>query len=74
MSKYVATSLQGSRVNYANSLLRGTLQKYIAFLQRVKNALAHIVLSLSAACRSISPDLQYLHWLPVEQIITRSAW
>ena len=69
MSKSVATSLVGSRIDYVNSLLHGTAQKHIASLQRVQNTLARTVLGPGAAVRSSSAALQYLHWLPIEQRI-----
>ena len=69
MSKSVATSLVGSRVDYANSILHGSAQKHIARLQRVQNALARVVSGPGAAYRSSSLTLQSLHWLPVEQRI-----
>jgi len=59
--------LLGSRLDYANSLLYGTTQKNINWLQRVQNTFARVI-----AGRTLPQDtrtsgiLKHLHWLPIE--------
>ena len=65
----VACSIVTSRLDYCNSILHGTSAANIKKLQHVQNHLARVV---SGAKRRdhITPVLQDLHWLPIEQRIT----
>jgi len=70
MAKSVASSLVCSRLNYANSLLFGTIQKNINRLQRVQNTLARVVASHAFPRGTHLFDiLQDLHWLSIDQRI-----
>ena len=53
-----------SHLDYCNRLLNGLPNSQIVELQRVQNAAAKLVLSLSKYSH-ISPALYQLHWLPV---------
>jgi len=57
-----------SRLDYCNSLLLGVTDQQLQRLQSVQNAAARLV---TGAQRSdyITPVLQSLHWLPVQQCI-----
>ena len=66
MANSVAVSLVISRLDYANSLLFGTLQANLNKLQRIQNTLAKLV---DPNHTHSSDALQALHWLPVRQRI-----
>jgi hypothetical protein len=69
VARTVACSIVGSRLDYCNSLLAGMTKSNIAKLQRVQNTLARTVLRLRKYDH-ITPALNDLHWLPIEQRIT----
>ena len=64
-AKTVASSLVGSRLDYANAVLYGTSVKNIRRLQRLQNAVARIVLKSDRRCQP-SPLLKQLYWLPIK--------
>ena len=57
-----------SRLDFCNSLLYGLPKQTTERLQHVQNAAARMV-ALTHKHEHISPVLQELHWLPVEQRI-----
>ena len=57
-----------SRLDFCNSLFYGLPKQTIKQLQHVQNAAARMV-ALTPKHEHISPVLQELHWLPVEQRI-----
>jgi hypothetical protein len=60
VGKTVACSIVGARLDYANSVLYGVLQKNIHRLQRIQNSLARVVLGPSiTSAYSTSSDLLY---------------
>jgi hypothetical protein len=70
-SKSIASSIIGSRLDYANSLLWGIPAYNIQRLQRVQNSLVRVVAAHNL--QSITPSthlLASLHWLPIQQRIT----
>jgi fibrillarin-like rRNA methylase len=64
----VACSIVSTRLDYCNSLLYGTTAANIQKLQRIQNTLARVVVDARRR-DSITPILQDLHWLPIEQRI-----
>ena len=60
----VANALVSSRLDYCNSLLYNTKKAYTIRLQRVQNALCHMVCKLNKYCH-VTPFLHKLHWLPI---------
>ena len=57
-----------SRLDFCNSLLYGLPKQTTERLQHVQNAAARMV-ALTHKHEHISPVLQELHWLPVEQCV-----
>ena len=68
LSNTVACSIVTSRLDYCNSLLWNTSTGNIKKLQRVQNSLARVVAGTKRRDH-ITPVLQELHWLPIEQRI-----
>ena len=68
VSKTVACSIAGSRLDYCNALLYGISDRNIQKVQRVQNDLACFVLK---APRQTPTDqmLAILHWLPIDHRI-----
>jgi len=66
-AKSIASSIVGSRLDYANSILYGIPKRNILRLQRAQNALARVVTADHLA--SSHSLLSSLHWLPVQQRI-----
>jgi len=70
MAGSMASSLVSSCLDYANSILYGTLLKNINRLQRLQHSLATVVIHRhSHALPSATALLKQLHWLPVEWCI-----
>ena len=64
VSKTIATSLIGSKLDYCNSIvLFNTTEKEISKLQGVQNCLARVV-TKSPSFWHITPLLKSLHWFP----------
>jgi len=61
----IALALISSRLDYANSVLFGSPDKYITRLQRVQNAAARIVAQKSCYLSSVD-TVRELHWLPIQ--------
>ena len=57
-----------SRLDYCISLLYGVSKFNIAKLQRVQNALCHIIFRLDKMSH-VTPFLKKLHWLPIQHRI-----
>ncbi len=67
-SKTIASSIIGSRLDYANSALYGMPLRNIQRLQRVQNSLARVITAnQSANSQSL---LASLHWLPIQHRIS----
>ena len=66
----LANSLVSSRLDYCNSLYYGLPQSSIDRLQRIQNSLARVVMPFVKHHDHITPALQKLHWLPIQQRIT----
>ena len=67
MAISVASALVSSRLDCANSVLFGCLQKHAARLQRAQQALARVVMQQSSVSPVTSTELlKQLHWLPIE--------
>ena len=64
----VANSMLCSSLDYCNSLLYGVSKLNIAKLQRVQNALYHVVFSLDRMSHA-SPFLVKLHWLLIQYCV-----
>ena len=70
MAGSAASWLVSSRLDYANSILYGTLLKNINRLQRLQHSLATVVIHRrSHALLSATALLKQFHWLPVEWCI-----
>ena len=65
----VASSMVGSRLDYCNSVLRGTSTENLEKLQRVPHVHSQGV-SWTRRSDHITPVLARLHWLPVAARIT----
>ena len=71
-AKTIASSLFGSRLDYANAVLVGMSIKYINRLQHIQNTLARIGMKVPHdQTRNVSTKhlLSPLHWLPVRRRI-----
>ena len=64
----VVRSLVLSRLDYCNSLLKGTTKKNINRLQKVQNKAARLIFK-TGRHDNISPLFQKLHWLPISNRI-----
>src|SRR5664279_2900405 len=67
MASVSASSLVGSRLDYANSVLVGVSKDNIHRLQRIQNTLARVVVGPTIhTSLGSAGTLQHLHWLPIE--------
>ena len=66
----LANALVTSKLDYCNSLYYNLPKFTIHRLQRVQNSLARAVVPSVRYTDHITPTLQKLHWLPIEQRIT----
>ena len=66
----LANALVSSKIDFCNSLYFGLPSSAIQRLQRIQNALARVVCTGIGKHDPITPILQKLHWLPVEQRIS----
>ena len=64
----LANAMVSSRLDYCNSLLYGVSKTNIAKLQRVQNALCHIIFRLDKMSH-VTPFLEKLHWHPIQHRI-----
>ena len=64
----LANAMVSSCLDYCNSLLYGVSKSNIAKLQRVQNALCHIIFRLDKMSH-VTPFLKKLHWLPIQHRI-----
>ena len=69
VTRTVACSIIGSRLDYCNSLLAGTSKSNLMKLQRVQNTLARVIVR-QGKFDHITPVLKELHWLPIENRVT----
>lgn len=65
MTKTLASSLVGSRFDYANAILYGTSTANLTRLQSAQNSLARVV-ARAGRFDSAMPVLKQLHWLPIK--------
>ena len=66
--KTLVCSLVLSRLDYCNSLLAGCPKILLNKLQKVQNSAARLICRLPRSAH-ITPALESLHWLPIEQRI-----
>ena len=66
--KTIVAAIEGSRLDYYNSILAGTSVSNLARLQLVQNTLARFINEKSRFCH-ITPVLSDLRWLPVRHRI-----
>ena len=71
-AKMLLHSFVSAKLDYGNALLLGVQKKHLKKLQRVLHSAARIVEQVGRQ-ESITPVLQDLHWLPVEQRIEYKA-
>jgi len=64
----IACSIVGSRLDYCNSLLYGSMEEVFNSLQRVQNNLVRTVLH-SGSYNSSESNVRELHWLPIREPI-----
>jgi len=69
-AKSVASSIIGSRLDYANSVLHGIPVRNLKRLQRVQNSLARVTLPQPDPAVRSHTLLSSLHWLPIRQRIS----
>jgi len=68
LANTIACSLVGSKLDYCNSILSGTLAANVEKLQRVQNNLSRIVLNKPRRAHSLELR-KALHWLPISSRI-----
>ena len=66
VSRFVAASIVGSRLDYCNGLLFGATSKNLCKLQLVQNTAARVVV-MGRKRDHIRPVLKGLQWLPVKE-------
>jgi len=72
VAKTVACSIIQSRLDYCNALFTGMSESNFKKLQRVQNTLARVMLR-RGKYEHITPALAKLHWLPIQQRVTKIA-